>query len=52
MQSTVELMYLRILGRVKDRKPVQADLSKLESLLNQAAATMTRILDEADRQAG
>ena len=50
VQSTVELMYPRILSRVKDRQGMQADLKQLESLLNQAATKMTKIMDEADKQ--
>jgi hypothetical protein len=50
VDSTIELMYLRILGRVKDRGPVEAELKQLKVALNQATSLMNKIMDEAERQ--
>jgi hypothetical protein len=52
VDSTLELMYLRILGRVRSRAPVEAELKKLKTLLDQAASTMNKILDETEGKSG
>jgi|ERR1035438_691553 hypothetical protein len=52
VESTLELMYLRILGRVKNRGPVAAELKQLKSLLDQTAAKMTEILDATEGPSG
>jgi hypothetical protein len=49
MESLLELIYLRILGRVKNRGPVESDLKELKKLLDQAAAKTTEILKKAER---
>jgi hypothetical protein len=48
VQSTLELMYLRVLGMVNDRGPLQKDLQQLKTLLDQAAAKITEILDKVE----
>jgi hypothetical protein len=50
VESTLELMYLRILGRVEDRGAVQKELKQLKSLLDQAAGVMTEIMDKTDKK--
>jgi hypothetical protein len=52
VESTMELIYLRILGRVKNRGPVEAELKQLKSLLDQAAAKMTEIMDATEGSSG
>ncbi len=52
VDSTLELMYLRILGRVKNRDAVEPELNKLKTLLDQAATTMNKIMDETEGRAG
>jgi len=52
VESTLELMYLRILGRVTNRGPVEAGLKQLKSLLDQAAAKMTEIMDATEGSSG
>jgi hypothetical protein len=52
VESTLELMYLRILGRVKNRGPAAANLKQLKSLLDQAAAMMVKIMDESEGSSG
>ena len=41
-------MYLRVLGMVNDRGPLQKDLQQLKTLLDQAAAKITEILDKVE----
>jgi hypothetical protein len=50
VDSTIELMYLRILGRVKNRGPVEAELKQLKGALDKAASLMNKIMDEAEKQ--
>jgi len=50
VESTLELMYLRILGRVEDRGAVQKELKQLKSLLDQAAGVMTEIMDKTEKK--
>jgi hypothetical protein len=50
VQSTLELMYLRILGRVKNRGPLEKDLAELKKMLDQVGVKMTEILDKSERQ--
>jgi hypothetical protein len=50
VQSTFELMYLRVLGRVKNRGPLEADLKELKKMLDQTAAKMNEIIEKSDRQ--
>lgn len=52
VDSTLELMYLRILGRVKNRGSVEAELKRLKTLLDQAATTMNKIMDETEGRVG
>ncbi len=48
IESTLELMYLRVLSRVKNRGSMEKELKDLKSLLDKAGAKMTEILDKAD----
>lgn len=48
VQSTLELMYLRILGRVEDRGALAKELKELKSLLDQTGSLMTEIMDKAE----
>ncbi len=50
VDSTIELMYLRILGRVKSRGPVEEELKQLKSTLDKAADLMNKIMDESEKQ--
>lgn len=50
VDSTMELMYLRMVGRVKNRGPVQAELKQLKGELEKAATLMNKIMDEAEKQ--
>jgi hypothetical protein len=52
VQSTVELMYLRILGRVNNRTQLGSELKELKQLLDKAAALMTEIMDKAEQSTG
>jgi hypothetical protein len=49
MESLLELIYLRILGRVKTKGPVENELKELKKLLDQAAAKTTEILKKSER---
>jgi hypothetical protein len=51
VQSTLELMYLRVLGRVKNRTAMDSDLKALKKTLDQAAAQITEILENSDGSA-
>jgi len=48
MESMLELIYLRILGRVKNRGPVESELKELKKLLDQASAKTTEILKKSE----
>jgi len=50
VQSTLELMYLRVLGRIKNRGPLEEDLKELKKMLDQTAAKMNEVIEKADRQ--
>jgi hypothetical protein len=50
VRSTFELMYLRILGRVKNRGPLEEELKELKKMLDHAAAKMNELIEKADRQ--
>jgi hypothetical protein len=50
VQSTFDLMYLRVLGRIKNRGPLEKDLEELKKMLDQTAAKMSEVIDKADRQ--
>jgi hypothetical protein len=52
VQSTLELVYLRVLGRVKNRAAMESELKALQKTLNQAASQITEILKKADELAG
>ena len=47
--AVLELVYLRVLGRVESRAPVEKELKELKSLLDQAGAKTTQILEESAR---
>jgi hypothetical protein len=49
LESLLELIYLRILGRVKTRGPVESELKELKKMLDQAAAKTTEILKKSER---
>lgn len=49
VQSTLELVYLRILGQVEDRPSLAKELKELKSLLDQAASLTTEIMDKAEK---
>lgn len=49
VESTLELMYLRILGRIEDRDQVQSELKQLKGLLDETATVMTKIMDKAEK---
>jgi hypothetical protein len=44
-------MYLRVLGRVKNRTAMDSDLKALKKTLDQAAAQITEILENSDGSA-
>ena len=50
VQSTFELMYLSVLGRVKNRGPLEEDLKELKKMLDQTAAKMNALIEKSDRQ--
>jgi hypothetical protein len=50
VQSTFELMYLRVLGRTKNRGPLEEDLKELKKMLDQTAAKMDEVIEKSDRQ--
>jgi hypothetical protein len=50
VQSTFELMYLRVLSRIKNRGPLEEDLKELKKMLDHAAAKMDEVIEKADRQ--
>ena len=50
VQSTFDLMYLRVLSRVKNRGPLEEDLKELKKMLDQTAAKMNQVIEKADRQ--
>ena len=52
VESTLELMYLRILCRVKNRGPMEKDLKELKRMLDKAGAKMAEILDKSEKAAG
>lgn len=49
VESTLELIYLRILGGVQDRGALAKELKELKSLLDQAGSLTTEIMDKADK---
>lgn len=51
VESTLELMYLRVLGTVKNRTAHESDLKALKKTLDQATAQITAILENADGSA-
>lgn len=51
VQSTLELMYLRVLGQVKNRTAVDSELKALKKTLDQAATQISKILGNADDKA-
>ena len=50
VQSTFELMYLRVLSRTKNRGPLEEDLKELKKMLDQTAAKMNEVIEKSDRQ--
>jgi len=48
IESTLELMYLRVLSQVKNRGSMAKDLKDLKTLLDQTGAKITEILQKAD----
>ena len=49
VQSTLELIYLRILGRVEDRAALAKELKQLKSLIDQASSLTTEIMDKTEK---
>ena len=52
IESTLELMYLRVLSQVKNRASMEKDLKALKTLLDETGAKMTEILEKANQSAG
>jgi len=50
VQSTFDLMYLRVLGRIKNRGPLEEDLKQLKKMLDQAAAKMNEVIAKSEHQ--
>jgi hypothetical protein len=44
VQSTLDLMYLRVLGQVKNRTAMETELKALKKTLDQAATQISEIL--------
>ncbi|MGA2664233.1 MAG: hypothetical protein ABSF83_04750 [Nitrososphaerales archaeon] len=49
-QPTIELMYLGLLGRVKNRDAVEKELKELKKMLDASAALMIEILEKSEKQ--
>ncbi len=49
-QPTFELLYLGLLGRVKNREAVQEELKELKKLLDRSSALMLEILEKSEKK--